>query len=116
MGVWPPINPERALGDALDSPNAASYDGIGAGEYPGGLTSRPGIDNGALRITASSGIGAGLLDPASSGPGLVFELDVGRVLEPDSELARLFLNIDLMFNPDPDDDDGSSVLTRIDGG
>jgi hypothetical protein len=110
------MKPDRALGDWLKDPSAASYDGIGAagaaGKYPGGKASpdRAGIANGeVLSPSTSSRIGGGrLLGPASSGPGLVLadelelELEKGFpvALPPDSELERLFLNIDLMLIPD----------------
>jgi len=116
-----PINPDRALGDWLDSPSAASYDGIGAdvavaGRYPGGRTSRLGIAMAELLSSLSSRIGAGLaLGPASSGPGRALEL-VGRPLSPDSEWERLFLNIDLMFIPLEPEAVESSLLIRSIGG
>ena len=123
IGVRPPMKPERALGDWLDAPSAASYDGIGAdvavaGRYPGGRTSRLGIASGELLSSLSSLITDGLeLGPASSGPGraLVLVLEVGRPLSPDSELERLFLNIDLMLLI-PEGVSGSSRLIRSTGG
>lgn len=64
----------------------------------------------------TSPIGGGRLGPASSGPGRVLELEEGRPLSPDSELERLFLNIDLMLMLLESDAVGSSRLTRKEGG
>jgi hypothetical protein len=91
-----PKKPEIALGDA---PRAASYEGMGAmaiwDVYPGGWTSLPaGMAIGEVR---SSGMGAGRLGPASSGPGRLSEAVLPLTLEfplaPDSELDRRFLKM-----------------------